>query len=148
MPSFPRGFLKQFFDQTLGAQTLGAQASLPACSRVESPRGAGKDACAPRGLTARDVILFDGAERLNRFEWHRFKLRSKKAGGLIVTSHRKGLLPTLKECSTSPELLNGIIAELLNAESAAIRPANVELYRRHKGNLREALREMYDLYAG
>ena len=96
-------------------------------------------------LTQRDLILFDGAERLNRFEWHRFKLRSKKAGGLIVTSHGKGLLPTLKECSTSPELLDGIIAELLNTESPAIRPSNVELYRRHKGNLREALREMYYL---
>lgn len=99
------------------------------------------------GLTSRDVILFDGAELMNPVDWHRFKLRSKKAGGLVITSHRPGMLPTLKECATCPELLNEIITELLGVEPDTTRDAMVALHQRHKGNLRDALREMYDLYS-
>jgi hypothetical protein len=97
------------------------------------------------GLSARDFVLFDGAERLSRLAWLRFKRKTKKAGGLIVTSHRAGLLPTLKECRTTPEVLAEILEKL-----AGTPPAEKEvllLYKRHKGNLREALREMYDIYS-
>lgn len=99
------------------------------------------------GLTERDVILFDGAEQMSRLTWHRFKRRSKKAGGLVITSHNAGLLPTLKECATSRELLDEIIAELVGAENAVFFDASRELHAKHKGNLREALREMYDICA-
>ena len=98
-------------------------------------------------LSKRNVILFDGAEQMSRLEWRRFKRRSKRAGGLVITSHRPGMLPTLRECDTSPELLHDIIAELLGTESAPIRDLAVKLYGKHDGNLREALREMYDLAA-
>jgi len=111
--------------------------------------------CFPRGflprffaeLKGREVILFDGAEQMSRLDWHRFKLRSKKAGGLVITSHRPGMLPTLKECVTCPELLNEIITELLGAEPVTTHVAAIALYQEHNGNLRDALREMYDLYA-
>jgi hypothetical protein len=97
-------------------------------------------------LSERDVILFDGAEQLSRLDWLGFKLRSKKAGGLVITSHRGGRLPTLKRCATTPELLREIIAELLGPEAASQINAS-ELHAKHDGNLRDALREMYDLYA-
>ena len=99
-------------------------------------------------LSKRNVILFDGAEQMSRLEWRRFKRRSMRAGGLVITSHRPGMLPTLRECATSPELLHDIIAELLGAESETIRDMAVKLHGKHNGNLREALREMYDLFAG
>lgn len=99
-------------------------------------------------LTLVDVILFDGAERLNRLAWHRFKLKSRKARGLVITSHRPGMLRTLKECSTTPELLNEILIDLLDAEPGTNRDAAIALHQKHNGNLRDALREMYDLYAG
>jgi hypothetical protein len=99
-------------------------------------------------VTLSDVILFDGAERLNRLAWHHFKLRSQKAGGLVITSHRPGMLRTLKECATTPELLSEIIIDLLDAEPGTTRDAAVALHQKHNGNLRDALREMYDLYAG
>lgn len=109
------------------------------------PRGFLKEFFAQ--LTERDVILFDGAEQMSRLEWQFFKARSKEAAGLVVTSHDRGVLPSLKECTTDPELLDDIIAELLEAESAKIVDASIELHGRHNGNLRDALREMYDLYA-
>lgn len=96
-------------------------------------------------LTNRDFVLFDGAERLNRWKWLSFKRRTKKAGGLIVTSHRAGLLPTLKECRTTPEMLAEILEEL-SGKASGEREVRL-LYERHKGNLREALRELYDVYS-
>lgn len=95
-------------------------------------------------LSPSEILLLDGAEQLGRFAWLEARTRSRAAGGLVVTSHRPGLLPTLCECRTTPELLDGILRELL--EDAPSPPAD-ELFRRHGGNLRDALREMYDLYA-
>jgi len=98
-------------------------------------------------LTGKDVILFDGAERMDPISWHRFKRRAKKARGLIITSHRPGMLPTLRACETCPELLNEIISELLGTELDTTRNTANALHKKHNGNLRDALREMYDLYA-
>lgn len=99
------------------------------------------------GVTTRDVILFDGAEQMSWVGWRWFKLRSKKAGGLLITSHRPGMLPTLRECTTSPDLLADIVTELLGAKPSLTRDTTVELHLKHNGNLRDALREMYDIYA-
>jgi hypothetical protein len=71
------------------------------------------------------------------------RLRTRRAGGLVITSHRPGLLPTLFECTTSPELLAEIVGELSGADLEA-----GELYERHRGNVRDALRELYDRWAG
>ena len=98
------------------------------------------------GLDRRDLLLFDGADVMSRFSWQRFKARSKKAGGLVITSHRRGMLPTLIECATSPELLAEIIAELTGGPPTP-RVSTEKLYAKHNGNLRDALREMYDAYA-
>jgi hypothetical protein len=109
------------------------------------PRGFLKDLFA--ALDERDLLLFDGAEQMSRFAWASFKTRSKRAGGLVITSHRRGMLPTLIECATSSELLDEIIAELLGATPQAPRETTEKLYAKHNGNLRDALREMYDMYA-
>ena len=97
---------------------------------------------------ARDVLLFDGAEQLDRGEWLRFDRGTRSAGGLLVTSHQPGLLPTLLETSTSPELLSQLVEELLGEQAGKGRPLVPGLFEKHGGNLREALRELYDHYAG
>jgi hypothetical protein len=96
-----------------------------------------------QGLGPGDVLLLDGAEQLGWLSWTAVRLRTRRAGGLVVTSHRPGLLPTLFECQTSAELLAGIVGELAedNIEVEA-------LYERHRGNVRDALRELYDHWAG
>jgi len=55
------------------------------------------------------------------------------------------LLPTLIECTTSPALLDRIVHRLA-PDTDAVRTPN-DLFARHHGNLREALRELYDVYA-
>lgn len=92
-----------------------------------------------RGLEADDVLLLDGAELLGRFAWLRVRFRCRRAGGLIVTSHRTGLLPTLLECSTTPELLAALVRELTGEDVEV-----AELLARHDGNVRMAFWEMYD----
>jgi len=96
-------------------------------------------------LDARDLVCLDGAEQLGRLAWMTFRWRTRRAGGLLITSHRPGLLPTLIACTTSPELLDRIVRRL--APPAGIGPAPDDLFARHHGNLRNALRELYDVCA-
>jgi hypothetical protein len=92
-------------------------------------------------LAPSDVLLLDGAEQLGHLPWFEVRTRTRPAGGLIVTSHRPGLLPTLHECRTTPELLAEIVGEL-----AGEARETGELFARHGGNVRESLRELYDLW--
>jgi len=91
-----------------------------------------------------DVILVDGADHLSGWTWQRLKhhVFSKKRG-LIVTTHRPGLLPTWHECRTSLALLERIVTHLV--PDRVIPHAHIrELYRYCQGNIRDALRELYD----
>jgi energy-coupling factor transporter ATP-binding protein EcfA2 len=98
-------------------------------------------------LTPDRILLLDGADLLRRWDWSRIKRGTlARAGGLVVTAHHPGLLPTLLECSTSPALLETIVDELQPHPVTPVRSLN-DLYERHQGNLRECLRELYDLYA-
>ena len=111
--------------------------------------------CFPRGYVAsltgrldgRDVILFDGADLMARTAWRRFLKRSRHVGGLVITSHVEGLLPTVAECETTPELLRDIVAFLLDETPLPPEIKLNDLFHGHRGDLREALRELYDLYA-
>jgi len=100
-----------------------------------------------RSLGGRDVILFDGAEQLGRFAWFRFERATRAAGGLLVTTHRAGRLPPLIETTTTPELLDGLVGEILGHGATDVRSITRGLFEKHRGNLREALRELYDHYA-
>jgi len=106
----------------------------PACRRLLS------------GLTRDELLLLDGADLIPRSCWSLLKRHTiTHAYGLVITSHRPGLLPTLIECTTSPSLLRDITSQLQSAD----RPIPVEsletLFQRHQGNIRACLRELYDL---
>jgi len=100
-----------------------------------------------RDLGPRDVVLLDGADLMPRLAWLRFRRGTRKAAGLVIASHRPGLLPTLIQCATSPELLADIVREIAPAEEARLRPLLPGLFNSHQGNLRLCLRELYDRYA-
>lgn len=100
-----------------------------------------------RTISPQDIILFDGAEQLSRWGWRWFRHQSRRARGLLITSHRAGMLPTLLQSHTTPQLLSEISGELLPTLDDTWRPLVEELYARHDGNLRLALRELYDLAA-
>jgi hypothetical protein len=97
------------------------------------------------GLGPRDIVLLDGAEQLGPVAWRIFRYRTRNAGGLVITAHRAGRLATLRRCETTPELLKELV-ESLGEELAAAEAER--LHRRHRGNVREALRELYDRRAG
>lgn len=98
-------------------------------------------------LSGRDLLLVDGAEQLGRLAWLSLRRKSRAAGGLVITSHRAGLLPTFHECRTTPELLEGIVRDLLGPGAEGMGPGPEDLWQRHRGNVRDALRELYDVWA-
>jgi hypothetical protein len=110
------------------------------------PRGFLKSFVA--GLSDRDLVLFDGADHMKSLAWRRFERQTRKAGGLIIASHRPGLLPTLLECATTPALLAEILEELMGEEAAALADKANHLFEKHQGNIRDVLRGLYDVYAG
>ena len=100
--------------------------------------------------SAFDVLLIDGADHLNILVWHWIKSRTKRRNvGLLVTSHTPGMLPTLIECSTSPKLLSDIVTRLTpNTSNPQLDARRIEdLHRKHNGNIRDALRQLYDITA-
>ena len=98
-----------------------------------------------RARGPRTVVSVDGAEQLSRWRWHRLARATRRAGGLIVTSHHPGLLPTLHHHHTSPALLADLVAELAGQDTATALRAELErLFAEHHGNLRDCLRALYD----
>lgn len=92
-------------------------------------------------------ILLDGAEQLSPWKWWQFLRSVRRAGGLLITAHQPGLLPTLRECRTDETLLAEIIADLLREPAERHREVASRLFQAHRGNLRDALRELYDLWS-
>jgi hypothetical protein len=97
-------------------------------------------------LAPEAIVLVDGAEQLSWARWIALKLKTRRARGLIVTMHRPGRLPPLLHTATTPKLLNEIAAELLT-DRAPHRERIDELFICHHGNIRDALRELYDHFA-
>jgi hypothetical protein len=108
------------------------------------PRRSWPDLAARLGLN--DIVCLDGAEQLSPVGWLWFRWRARHAAGLIVTSHARGRLPLLIACTTNADLLERIVCRLSPVPGARV-PGAAELFGRHRGNLRDALRELYDVYA-
>jgi hypothetical protein len=96
------------------------------------------------GLGSREIVLLDGGEVLGAWAWRRFARKTRAAGGVVATLHRAGRLPTWVECTPTPALLEAIIREVGGAEFAGRAPS---LFAEHRGNMRNALRALYDLCA-
>ena len=89
------------------------------------------------------VVLLDSAGWLGFFEWRRFLKIADVARGFIVTQHRTRRVPTILETAATPEMLAAFIEQLC----PGFEIDTEALLRRHRGNLREALLECYDLAA-
>lgn len=100
-----------------------------------------------RSLGPGDVLLFDGAGHLSRPSWWRLVRACRDAGGLLVTAHREGLLPTLVETRTDAALLAELTCELTGPSACRIHPLLEELFFAHEGNLRDVFLALYDLEA-
>lgn len=97
---------------------------------------------------ARHLVTVDGVEQLSWWHWHGVSRRCRRAGGLIVTSHTPGRLPTLRQHHTDPGLLHELVGDLLSPTQASkLRPHLDRLFEHHQGNLRDCLRSLYDTWA-
>lgn len=90
------------------------------------------------------ILAVDGADHLRKLDWRQLRRRSGRYQGLLITSHRPGMLPTLSHCKPSLELLDELVAELVPEQKKHFEPILPDLYKRHCGNIRECLRELYD----
>ena len=102
----------------------------------------------PQEVTHRHAILVDGTEQLGAVGWRRLLHSTRQARFLIATLHRPGRLPTLVECRTDAGLLRDLVEELAPQEFTEVEPSLDGLFHRNNGNLRQCLRELYDVYAG
>lgn len=102
----------------------------------------------PRRLGPEHSVLLDGGEQLGALAWERLLALTAPARRLVATLHAPGRLPTLVALSTDVDLLRELVCELAPEDAAALDPLLPEIFRRQRGNLRECLRELYDVYAG
>jgi hypothetical protein len=95
-----------------------------------------------------EIVLLDGADAIGPATWTLLKHRIlRQAAGLVITTHRPGRLPTLIDCATTPGLLGVIVNELLPQEHDIEGPTLDRLFHCYQGNIRNCLRELYDLCA-
>jgi len=102
----------------------------------------------PTPVTSAHTILIDGAEQLGALAWRNLLTRIRPARRVVATLHQSGRLPTLVTCTTDPTLLRRLVRELASAQAAVLDSNLDDLFRRHGGNIRSCLRELYDVYAG
>lgn len=96
-------------------------------------------------------LFIDGFDHLRLRDRIRLAPAIRASRGFLGTLHRwrpwdpvLRRWPLLHRCRTSPELLDRLVRELDPGPHASLRPNLEELYRRHRGNVREALFELYD----
>lgn len=97
---------------------------------------------AVRALRAPDLLLIDGAEQLSTRQWLPLRVAAETLSGLVVTVHRSSRLPTLIETETSAALLNELVAELAEFQLPPLEATAI--FTRHRGNIRDCLRELHD----
>ncbi len=101
-----------------------------------------------RDWTYRTVVVVDGYDRLSR--WSRLRLARgvRRAGcGLLVTTHSPCRLPLLARLQPELETVMHLVDHLLAEDASSIRREDVAAsFHRQRGNVREILFDLYDLY--
>ncbi|MCA9246392.1 MAG: hypothetical protein KDA42_04730 [Planctomycetales bacterium] len=94
------------------------------------------------------LVVVDGYEQLSR--WSRWRLRrsiQKYGAGLLVTAHKPTNLPILLNIEPTEARFQQIVHQLLGKRLPPINDQQLaELFANHRGNMREALFDLYDLY--
>jgi hypothetical protein len=98
--------------------------------------------------TSDTIIAIDGYEQLSR--WSRWRLARRchrSRCGLLATSHRPTSLPELFRTEVDCDLLERIVARLLEGKERLISCDDVrQVFSRYRDNAREALFALYDLH--
>lgn len=98
-----------------------------------------------RELRAPEFLLLDGSEQLTTREWLVIHAAAAPCAGCVITLHRAARLPVLLETAPSPALLEGLVHQL--RPGALPVGAAATLFVRHRGNVRECLRELSERWS-
>ncbi len=97
---------------------------------------------------AKTIILIDSAEKIPKLVWGLVTRFYRNAGGLVITAHNPGRLPTLYQCSTSESLLDELLVELVPSPAPALRREAKAKFNQLSGNIRHVFWQLYDLWPG
>jgi ABC-type cobalamin/Fe3+-siderophores transport system ATPase subunit len=96
------------------------------------------------------LLILDGYEQLSLWRRAEMIARTNRRGvKLLVTSHKRTVLPVLCELSISPTTAREIVSQLTIEQSEFANLSDDELQKRlttHGGNMREVLMELYDQF--
>ena len=98
------------------------------------------------GTQAGKIILVDGIERLSWIQRQGLYFGTAGKAGLVVVVHRKCRLPTWITCRTDEQLLAHVVGQL-GLDTPTVQAAALEAFHRSRGNIRDALRLVYDQFA-
>ena len=96
------------------------------------------------------IVMLDGAEQLSFWNWRKFQAIIQPCKAAIITTHRPQRMRTVWRCRTTVKLLERILHKLLqeyNFSHPVLLNSCEKLFHKHRGNIRECLREYYDLWA-
>ena len=103
--------------------------------------------CAIReSLSNHKIVLVDGIERISMLQRHHLYRKTKQSAGLIINVHKPCRLPTWYRCSTSPDLMCKLLTRL-GLDQPSIQTAGQVAFSKHNGNIRLALRDLYDQFS-
>lgn len=147
----PHGSGKSTLLAALLAELRNAGHSVAAVSLHEGQRRLGP--CTPLlerpdGDRRQTLLAIDGYEQLGLVSrWLVQRQCRRRDIGLLVTTHRPSGLPTLFETRPTAELAARLADRLLGGHAPPSWPQAVERsFQAHRGNLREVLFDLYDLY--
>jgi len=97
---------------------------------------------------AQDAIVFiDGADALAILKWRLLRARLSRAGGVVISSHREGLLPTIIRCQPTLSLFYELLGDLIPASQFPPDHTLRGLFRIHEGNIRSMFGDLYLLWS-
>jgi energy-coupling factor transporter ATP-binding protein EcfA2 len=94
------------------------------------------------------LVIVDGYEQLAR--WNRYRLNQlcrRRNRGLLITAHTSVGLPDLFTTAIDFDLAWQLVTDLLGPRTPLVTPDRLRArLEHHRGNLREVLFDLYDLY--
>ncbi|MEX0668950.1 MAG: hypothetical protein WD060_00625 [Pirellulales bacterium] len=125
----------------------GARGRPTTLVRVASPSDAWEVLAMLAGTAPKTIVGIDGWDRIRFALMPVLRLVAAYRGAsLLVTTHRPGRLPVVARCETSRGLLSAIVDRLPD-HGGVIDAVDIDdAFSRHRGNVREALYDLYDRF--
>lgn len=115
--------------------------------RVRSLRDAWTAAATAARAGPETVLGIDGCDRLPRVGVRMVAaVVRRRRLRLVITTHREGGLPALYRCETTPALFAALVARLPDHGGRITADDIDDAFRRHAGDVREALYDLYDRF--